>query len=149
MDKELFLENQAKKFGKILKLKIPVEVKKDRTFANMAEIDLYRYLDNDELFYLIKYDAESLNKLTKANIIHTILHELYHIKFGHINISERKMTIKKRTKCEYQAEKATLLYIKNNLPKYYKRTIRHTKNCMKCDNKIYREAFKKVLEEIK
>jgi len=147
MNKEKYLENKLKEFGKKLRIKLPLEVKSDKRLRNyMASITEYRYINNNELFYLMKYNPKQIRKATKATIIHCILHELGHIKLGHVNLPEKELTNEIIMECEYEAEKFALKNIKKYEPQYYKQSLKNIIDIK--ENINHSKAYQRLLEEI-
>jgi len=146
MDIITFLENYILRFKKEFKIKKSIKIIIEENLGNrLMGVNLYKYTDNDELFYLIKCNINLLQKMSNYQVIHTLLHEFGHIKSKHVDLTDKVM-LPDYVK-EYQAERFALKYIKKNFSSYYIDAIKEL-NTYK-DNSHYNKAYTKLYEELK
>lgn len=149
MDRERFVQNQITKFRKEFKIRKSVEIIKDNRIGyKIMGIRIYRYTDNNELFYLIKCNFKILNQFTKIQIIHTLLHEFGHIKSGHVGLDDKRCKLPLATK-EYQAEKFAMLYLKEHYSKYYPKALKELRDFKNNRYKDHQKACERLWEELK
>jgi len=88
---------------------------------------------------IIRYNEKLIQKMPIPDIIHAVFHEIGHIKTKGKNLIER----------EYNAEKFALKNLKKYFPKYYSNAIKYIEHICKYQDKVYAQAFNKLLKEVK
>jgi len=149
VNKSIFFRKKVKELALLNNIKEDIVIRQDNRLGGyLACTRLYLYSDTQEPVYLITYNAKLFKYKTKLQLMALALHELGHIKFRHeYKYSFKNTTKKQLIRMEYEAEKFSLLYIKNHYSKYFKKRIELLKNYITNDNVIYREAFYKLAKE--
>jgi len=140
MDKTKFFIKLVCRFCGKMKIARPLLWKDNRLGKSyVASVLEGINLDTNKRRQVMRYNERLISKMPILDIIHTVFHELGHIK------TKGKTRIEK----EYKAEKFALKAMKKYYPKYYKTALNYLKKaCNFCD-RIYATAFKKLLKEVK
>lgn len=139
MDKIKFFRNTVIKLCGKLKINRPLLMKDNRLGKYyMASVGMGEHVKTKEQRYIIRYNAKMLKTTPKADTIHGILHEL-----GHIKTTAEKLVDK-----EYKAELFAIKAIKKHYPQHYKNAIDYLRTVAKFNDRVYPEAYKRVLKKI-
>lgn len=139
MDKEKFFREQTHKFASKCRVKFPYIQKDDRlSLDTYAGVWKARNKNTKEIVWILKYNSKVIKKLKKWQIIHTVLHELGHIKTESTGGNGES---------EYKAEKFAINAIKKYHPEYLENVLCYLTNFIGDERPIYRDAFIKLLAE--
>ncbi len=86
---------------------------------------------------ILKYNPGKIKTLQKWQIIYTVLHELGHIKCADAS----------REDSEYKAERFAHKAIRKYFPQYLERVMAYTQWVSENGQKIYRDAYKRVIKD--
>ena len=134
MNRIKYFQDKVLELSGKLKIKRPYIRQDNRLGGYIASICEGVHIKKGYKRYFLTYNAKVLNTFPKWMIIHSILHELGHIKTG--------------IQGEYKAEKFALKAIKKHFPMYYQRTINYLKNYVGSGIKPYDKAFSKLIKEL-
>jgi len=149
MNKIKYFLNKFEELKKKIKIKSDIHLQKDnRLRSKVASINIYKYIDGKkEICYILRYNTNQLKGATETQVLTVILHELGHIKLGHIKFNKR--TYKSLEELEYEAENFALDMIKKYYSKHYKIAIDNLKMYSEYLNGIYRNVSRKLYQERK
>jgi len=139
MNKEKFFTKTIDKLTTKLKIHAPIIKADKRIIRYIASVVMCHCEINGVKHHcpILKYNPVKLKTLQKWQLIYTALHELGHIKC--------EKATKKDT--EYKAERFAHKAIRKYYPQYLERVIAYTEWVAENGSKIYRDAYKRVIDD--
>jgi len=139
MDHIKYFEKTLKEVCRKTRTRMPAIAKDNRLGKNyVASVFSGVSIKTGKITYFMRYNKNLINKMSKANILHVICHEIGHVRTTTFECEHKRNKIEE----EYKAERFALRTIKKHFPKQYPHAIQYLKSFL--DDYDRDETYKKM-----